>query len=114
MLTSEIQDIIKLASRQENTPELSGFWERQYREVLEECLFLLSQKTIDKILNQTEINPIVDEFLPTGFVDILAHQQKESFDEVELQNTIDIAIRFLDNLIDAVYLDENIKKKIKF
>ncbi|NJL96394.1 hypothetical protein HC864_01030, partial [Candidatus Gracilibacteria bacterium] len=39
---------------------------------------------------------------------------KESFDEVELQNTIDIAIRFLDNLIDAVYLDENIKKKIKF
>jgi len=113
MLTSDIQNIIKLASRQENTPELSGFWERQYTEVLEEKLFLLSESTIETVLNQSEVSPIEGGFLPIGFVDILAHLQKESFDETELQNTIDISVRFLDNLLEGVNLSETIEEDIK-
>ncbi len=107
MLSFQISNIISLASKVENTPELQGFWEKQYKEIFSGGFFDLEKQTVDSIINKQGYKQTAD-LIPRGSISISKHLDNEDkLDIYQIQNTVDIAVRFLDSLIDVAEFENS-------
>jgi hypothetical protein len=99
----EIPQLIQKIAQAENTPELRSYWTRRFNSLFEKEVFSLHPKTEELLQEGATISK---PFTPFGVIHIDAFIDGETIDEVELQNTIDNAIRLLDNILDALTGDE--------
>jgi hypothetical protein len=94
------QDLAKLATSNENTPELGQYWQKRYEKFLKNNVFILSEKT-QSLLDQKEL--IDSPATPYGYLNLPIFLGKNKIvDEVMLQNCIETAIRFLDSVLDVI------------
>lgn len=97
MLTDSQIKTIKVASSSEPTPELSSFWEQKYRELYIQKTFFLDQATEELISK----GALIKEFRPPrGYINLPKHIDQGKLDEDKLHKTVEIAIRYLDDLIN--------------
>ena len=103
--------LINTISQAENTPELRKYWERRFESILSNENFLLHPKT-KELINQG--GTIDKPFTPLGHISIqkMLDENKE-IDEVELQNTIDAAVRLLDNILEILSGDDSSLKVMR-
>jgi hypothetical protein len=102
MINSSHQNAVQIAASNENTPELSNYWQTRYSTLLEKDLFRLSSKTIELLLIDEITKPA------TTFGDLVLVQhlgENGELDEAALQTTIETAIRFLDSLLDKLHFN---------
>lgn len=95
-------DILREVSDKENTLELKNYWYKRYSQVLEGRMFALSQET-QLLFDHRRLLP--QPATVYGGVILMKHLDKNGLlDEIELQNTIEASVRFLDSLLDVLDL----------
>jgi len=103
----ENQNLMLLAqkvSKNEATIELAAYWQKRYELILENNLFVLSEKTSQQITN----DQLIDRpSTPFGDLVLLNHlDANNQLDDIRLQATIETAVRFLDAALDALNFNE--------
>ena len=93
-------ELAKIITSTENTPELGDYWANRYQKFLKEKSFIISDKTIQAIVDKTICTAPTTPF---GHIDLARFVSKnKTVDEIQLQNTIETAVRFLDSALDII------------
>ena len=107
-MNQKLLRLTKLASKSEKTPELQQYWKKQYSEVLKDEVFIINLHTTDLFEDKDIINKPAT---PLGEILLLGHTDKNNkINEEALQQTITVAVRFLDSLIDQINFSEEARK----
>jgi len=96
-------NLIKQASQTENTPELQAFWVKKYQNLLDGGYFLLNSKTLELLAESETTRPAT----PFGDLILGNHLEDQEINETLLQENIEIAVRFLDALLEVIPFNKN-------
>jgi Ribonucleotide reductase, barrel domain len=107
-MLSDIQlTSVQIASSSEPTPELVSFWQQKYRELYLSKLFFLDQATEDLI----SLGTAIKEFRPPrGYLNLEEHIKDGRLDGEQMQKTVEIAVRYLDDLLDTLQYKDRAEK----
>ncbi len=107
MLTNIQLKSVEVASSSEPTPELASFWQQKYRDLYLDKTFFLDQAT-EELIGSTRT---IKEFRPPrGYINLPEHILNGKLDTDKLEKTVEIAIRYLDDVINKLQLVENAQK----
>lgn len=110
MSLDNLKKTIEIVAKTENTEELGFYWEKRYKALFEKQLFILSDKTLE-ILSDNEIQD--KPFTPFGDLSLLNHlDANNQLDEIKLQGSIEVAIRFLDACLEIPVFNDFAKSAI--
>jgi Ribonucleotide reductase, barrel domain len=103
-------ELAKLVTSTENTPELGDYWANRYQKFLKDKSFIVNDKTIAILTGKI---PVTSPATPFGHIDLAKFVSKnKSVDEIQLQSTIETAVRFLDSMLDIIEFSPEAKMVI--
>lgn len=107
MTDQNLNFIAVKVSKSEKTPELGQYWQKRYEKILNNKLFVESEKTTELVLTEDVVeNPAT----PFGDIVLLNHLDANgNLDDTKLQSTVETAVRFLDACLDVINFSDEAK-----
>lgn len=101
MISSLNSNLSQIVAQSEKTKELSEYWKNRYDLILNNNLFIVSEKTSQILENN---DPIIDKpITPFGDISLINHLDANLIlDETKLQSTVETAVRFLDGALEVI------------
>jgi len=94
-----LETVIVRAAQTENTPELGRYWKEKYQDIINQKLFTLHPETVELAMSQAMDKPATS----LGDVVLNSHVKNDgSLDAPALINTIEIAVRLLDAILEII------------
>ena len=101
-------ELAKHIASTENSSELANYWQQRYEKFFKTKLFVVHDKTIESVLSKIQVSSPITPF---GHLDLPKFVSKNrSVDEVNIQSTMETAIRFLDSVLDIINFTPDAKK----
>jgi hypothetical protein len=111
-ILEQVERLVQFASKAESTPQLQAFWYNRYISLIKEGKFMLSQSTIQNVLQaelvQKPITPSASLILENHFL----NSNRDELDESQLQTTLEVMVRLLDSIIDSINFSPEAKSLV--
>lgn len=105
------QQLASILSKGENTPELVGYWDNKFAKILNSFQSVLSDKTVDFLINKTPSNR---PFTPSADIDLIKFFDSNNiFNEDLFLEVVETSVRLLDNSVSEINFDYKSSEIVK-